>query len=276
VADKLQIGPAALARINPGLIYVSLSGWGASGPWADWRSYGPSIEAASSIEGRTGYSGGGPLRLGHALPDATGGLIGALAALRGLRGRLGGGPGGWFDISQLETYLALSGEGIVEATRHGRGLELVGNRSRLGALQGVFPCRGEDQWIAIRLEDEADKARLSRASGIDAALLADPDDAEPAIAAFTRPQDKAELTAKLQAAGLQAFPVLDALELIADPQLKARGYFLAVATGDRTCAVPGTPLVAAPRLADASRPAPRPGEHGAEVRARTRIGEDVS
>ena len=271
VADKLGIGPAELARINPALVYVSLSGWGADGPWAQWRSYGPSIEAASSIEGRTGYAGGEPLRLGHAFPDATGGLAGALAALRGLRHLLASGQGGWYDISQLEVYAAMSGEGILEASRHGRGIERVGNRSRFGALQGVFPCMGEDQWIAIRLENDADRACLAQVSGIAPANLADPDTAEPAIADYTHPHDKAQLAAQLQRQGLQAFPVLDAHELAADPHLAARGYFLQVNAGLRSHAMPGTPLVATPRMADATQFAPRPGEHANAIRSSLKV-----
>ncbi len=266
VAGKLGVGPAELAEINPGLVYVSLSGWGASGPWAEWRSYGPTIEAAGSIEGRTGYRGGDPLRLGHAFPDATGGLAGALAALRGLRQRFEGKPGGWFDVSQLEVYAALSGEGILEATRHGRGIDLTGNRSRFGAVQGVFPCRGEDQWIAIRLDGADDLARFAGASHIGAAAFGDLDRVEQEIAAFTRPRDKHELAKRLQALGLEAFPALDANELLADPHLAARGYFLDVAVGDRMCKVPGTPLVASPPIADATHAAPRPGEHSEPIR----------
>ncbi len=266
VADKLGIGPKELSALNPGLVYVSLSGWGASGPWADWRSYGPSIEAASSIEGRTGYIGGDPLRLGHAFPDANGGLAGALAALLGLRRRFQGGPGGWFDVSQLEVYTALSGEGILEATRHGRGIELVGNRSRLGALQGVFPCRGEDQWIGIRLDGADDIARFAAESGIEALVLADIDRAEAAIATWAAPQDKRALAARLQGAGLEAFAALDANELMADPHIAARGYFLDVPVQGRVYKVPGTPLVAAPPMADPSHPAPRPGEHSEQIR----------
>ncbi|MGE3693096.1 MAG: CoA transferase [Novosphingobium sp.] len=258
VADKLGIGPAELSALNPGLVYVSLSGWGASGPWADWRSYGPSIEAASSIEGRTGYAGGDPLRLGHAFPDATGGLAGALAALRGLRLRLEGKSGGWFDVSQLEVYATLAGEGILEATRHGRGGELVGNASRFGALQGVFPCRGEDKWIALRLEGATDLARFEEITGVAPA--------QAGIAAWTGLQDKHYAAALLQQAGLEAFPALDAHELLADPQLAARGYFLDVAAGNRICKVPGTPLVATPHIADPSHPAPRPDEHSREIR----------
>ncbi|MBW8785229.1 MAG: CoA transferase, partial [Novosphingobium sp.] len=267
VADKLGIGPRELAAINPGLVYVSLSGWGSDGPWAGWRSYGPSIEAASSIEGRTGYGGGEPMRLGHTLPDAVGGLVGALTALRGLRRQLEGGPGGWFDISQLEAYVAMAGEGIVEATRYGRGLERIGNRARGGAVQGVFPCRGEDQWIALRLEDAADCARFADFSGMPDGVLADPKEADTAIAAFTRPHDKIALAARLQGQGIEAFAVLDAFELLADPHLAARGFFVDVQAGDRAGLIPGTPLVAQPSLADARGAAPRPDEHSAAIRA---------
>ena len=103
------------ARRIPALVYVSLSGFGSTGPWSDRRSYGPTIEAASSIEARTGYAGDEPLRLGHTLPDGVGGLVGALAALRGLRERDERGVGGWFDVSQLEAYVALSGEDLLLA-----------------------------------------------------------------------------------------------------------------------------------------------------------------
>ena len=266
IADKLGVGAEELSRINPALTYISLSGWGASGPWRDWRSYGPSIEAASSISGRTGYPGGEPLRLGHAFPDATGGLAGGLASARGLRKAMETGSGGWYDISQLEAYLAMSGEGIVEATGFGRGHERVGNRSRLGALQGVFPCEGDDQWIAIRLESEEDCATFTKLSGVAVSLASDPGEIEPVIAAWTARQDKLTLATELQSAGLQAFAALDAHELTADPHMQHRGYFLAVQAGTRTHAMPGTPLVASPRMADATAPAPRPGEHSQQVR----------
>jgi len=204
--------------------------------------------------------------MGHAFPDATGGLIGGLATLRGLRRSMSTGTGGWYDISQLEAYLAMSGEGIIEATGKGRGIERVGNRSRLGALQGVFQCEGEDQWIAIRLESEEDCARFSQLSGVAVSLDSDPDEIELAIARYTARHDKQALARQLQAEGLQAFAALDAHELTADPHLRERGYFLSVEVGTETRPMPGTPLVATPRMAVATASAPRPGEHSEQVR----------
>ena len=135
VMDGFGLGPGELCASNPRLVYISLSGYGSTGPWADRRSYGPAIEAASSVEGRTGYQGGEPLRLGHPLPDGVGGLAGAYATLRGLRERETSGLGGWFDISQLETYVAISGEDFVE----GRPVPRIGNQSRRGRVRVCIP-----------------------------------------------------------------------------------------------------------------------------------------
>jgi crotonobetainyl-CoA:carnitine CoA-transferase CaiB-like acyl-CoA transferase len=136
VIPSLGLGWEVLHEANPRLVYVALSGFGASGPWSRRRSYGPTIEAASSIEDRTRYPGSAPLRLGHTLPDGVGGLAGTLAALVGLRRRQEQGCGSYFDISQLEAYCVLSGEELLAMTPDSRSF-------------GVLPCRGEDEWVAV-------------------------------------------------------------------------------------------------------------------------------
>jgi crotonobetainyl-CoA:carnitine CoA-transferase CaiB-like acyl-CoA transferase len=247
VMASLGFGPAELCGAYPRLVYVSLSGWGSTGPWAQRRSYGPAIEAASSIEGRTGYEGGEPLRLGHPLPDGIGGLAGAGAVLRGLRERDERGVGGWFDLAQLETYVAGSGEDLVE----GGPLPRIGNRSRWGVRQGVYPCAGEDQWIAVRLADDADMEAFSGATGVDASD-------EAAIAAYTARRDRFEVTRVLQDACIEAFPALKPEDLQDDPQLRHRGFLVDVRAGDATIVLPGSPLY---QLADSRGPAPGFGQH---------------
>jgi len=261
VMDAFGLGAAALGRANPALVYASLSGFGSRGPWADRRSYGPTIEAASSIEARTGYAGGEPLRLGHTLPDAAGGLVGALAVLRGLREREQRGTGGWFDLSQLEAYTAVAGDELLLMTTTGRPLERIGNRSRTGALQGVFPCAGDDAWIAIRLADDRDVERFRELANVIGAV------SETTIAAHTVDHDKHDLARRLQHAGLEAFPVLTPPELIADAHLAARGFFVDVEFGGRTIRLPGTPLH---ELADPTGAAPAFGEHTDAVLASAR------
>jgi crotonobetainyl-CoA:carnitine CoA-transferase CaiB-like acyl-CoA transferase len=274
VMDGFGLGAAELCAGHRALVYVSLSGFGSTGPWSDRRSYGPTIEAASSIEGRTGYAGGEPLRLGHTLPDGVGGLVGALAALRGLRERDERGAGGWLDVSQLEAYVAVSGEELLRAG--GRGvLDRRGNRSRGGALQGVFPCAGDDAWVALRLADWSDVERLAALAdlpGLVPLAAADPRDdaaAEAMIAGYTVRHDAHELAARLQAAGLEAFPALTPPELVGDAQLAARGFFVDVPFDGRTLRLPGSPLSG---LVDPVGPAPRFGEHTDAVLALVRDG----
>ena len=231
VMDNLGLGPAEMCSANPRLVYVSLSGWGSAGPWARRRSYGPAIEAASSIEGRTGYADGEPLRMGHPLPDGMGGIAGAYAALRGLRERDERGVGGWFDMSQLEAYVAASGEDLVDCVPRPR----IGNRSRWGYRLGVYPCLGEDEWVAVRLVDSSDEKAFAAATGIDAAD-------EVAVREYTAGRDRMEITRLLQNSGLEAFPALKTEDLAVDPQLRHRGFHLETALGDRKIVLPGTPL----------------------------------
>jgi crotonobetainyl-CoA:carnitine CoA-transferase CaiB-like acyl-CoA transferase len=260
VMDKLGLGAAELCAAHPALVYVSLPGYGSSGPWSQRRSYGPAIGAASGIEGRTGYRDDEPLRLGHALPDPVGGLAGALAALRGLRDRDRTGQGGWFDVAQLEAYVAIAGEDFLAP----RPIERLGNASRWGFSQGVYPCAGEDQWIAIRLADDRDRARFTALTG------ADHQD-QAAIAAFTGGEEKFALMRRLQAAGIEAFPALTPPELATDPHLRARGFLIDVVRGERQVSLPGT---AFHTLADATGRAPVFGEHGPMILAELASSSD--
>ena len=267
VADRLGVGPKALGQINSSLIYVSLSGFGASGPWGGLRSYGPTIEAASSIESRTGYRGGDPLRLGHTLPDGVGGLAGTLAALRGLREREGGGRGGWFDLSQLEAYVALSGEEILDASGQQQVPVRNGNRSAGAMVQGVFPCSGEDEWIALRLADLGDVTSFAKVTRlpdlVPMVLRTDRDDdrIEALVRDYTRAREKHAIAQELQACGLEAVPVFKAQELPCNVHLQERGFLYQVRVGGRDVTLPGTPFRSEPKMAQPSRSAPRVGAH---------------
>lgn len=280
VADRMGLGAAELCARHPKLVYVSLSGYGSAGPWRDWRSYGPNIEAASSILARTGYEGGEPMRLGHALPDGVGGVAGALAALRGLREREERGCGGWHDISQLEVYAALCGEDVLAASLTGNRFRPIGNRSRTGAIQGVFPCLGDDQWIAIRLDGKPDIERFAMDTGL--SLLVEVwrrvprDDAEieKLIGTYTSHRNKFDLAQRLQAAGIEAVPVLTPEELARDEHVLARGILVDVECGGHQYMLPGSALRSCPPLVNPHGRAPRFGEHTAEIIAAVRQAEE--
>ena len=254
VMQRFGLDADAVRERNPSMVFVSLYGFGGTGPRAWWGSYGPTLEAASSIEARTGYPGGEPLRLGHTLPDGVGGLAGALAALRGLRERFTTGRGATFDLSQLEAYCALSGEEVVESTVRDREPPRSGNASSTVSAQGVFRCLGADEWVAVTVVDGVDIARLGKIIDVRETV-------DAALTEFAATRTKFDAAYELQAVGISAFPVVNARDLVADPHLAERGSFIELPFAGRIVKLPASPLHAIPPIVRNTGLAPRIGEH---------------
>jgi len=268
VMASFGLDPVSVAAVNPGIVYVSLSGFGSTGPRGWWGSYGPTIEAASSIEFRTGYAGGPPLRLGHTLPDGIGGLVGTLAALSGLQRRHETGVGAHYDVSQLEAYAAVCGEEVLAVSVTGTEPERRGNSSPEAHLQGVYRCRGDDQWVAVSVAQGAEAEALALVIGTSA-------DPEAALNRFAIGRTKEEVAEALQAAGLAAFGVLTPVDLAADPHLAVRGYFAHPHLAGRSVPLPGSAIVARPALVQLGERAPRFGEHTRQVVAALGLDPDA-
>ena len=250
VVEKFGLAHEQVAADNPGLVYVSLSGFGQDGPRAEWASFGPMLEAASSLQARTHYEDGIPLQLGHSLPDPVGGFAGAFAALHCLRAREATGRGAHVDLSQLEAYAALCGEDILRASVEGRWRRAP-RRGRL------LRCRGDDAWVAVDAEPGACLAALAGALGCDASA----ESVESALAE----RDKFEVAEIARGLGLPAFPVLDAADLAGDPHLLARGYLLDLELGGIAARMPTTPIRAGAGGPDIARRAPRAGQDSERI-----------
>ena len=236
--DRLGFDFQAVTAINPRIVRLSMSGYGSTGPYRDRGSWGPILEAHSGLAASTGYEGGGPVKQGAAFPDGIGGLTGTFALLDALRERDRTGKAVYVNLSQLESYLSIGGEFVVAASASGEAPARRGNRSTTFAPQGVYPCRGDDAWVAVTVQSD-------RAWEALAALIADPslagsalgsvaerqrrhDAIDAAITAWTRSRDAHEATALLQAAGIAAGPVLSNLEMVADPHLRSRNMIVPI------------------------------------------------
>ena len=139
---------------------------------------------------------------------------------------------------------------------------------------GVFPCLGEDRWIAIACWNDADWLNLATILGIDArqypALenrLAAEDAIEKIISEITRHRNTDDLAQQLQYAGIEAVPVADFEDLLLrDPQLKQRGHFVHLnrsETGESIYERNGFRLDAA--TSDYRHPSPLLGEHTQDI-----------
>jgi crotonobetainyl-CoA:carnitine CoA-transferase CaiB-like acyl-CoA transferase len=263
VMERLGLGWKSVLEANPSLVYVSLSGYGSDGPKSGWGTYGTLSEAASAVRALTHYPGEGGMRLGDQLPDAICGLVGTLAALRGLRERCRTGIGSYFDISQLEAYVALIGEEIAAASLPTDPVAVDG--AALDQFDGLFVCRGAEEWVAVTVPDpelvSKVTASLSSELGVSSGraltdLLED----------FSAGRTKQAVAEFLQARGIAAFPVQTARDLVEDAHLRARQYFHRVSLGGLSAALPGSPIRAEGRpVVQMGRPAPVAGEHSIEI-----------
>ncbi len=106
VAEKLGLGYAQLSASNPGLVYLSITGYGRTGPYRDLPGYDFIIQAMSGLMSITGEKEGEPMKLGVATVDLTTGLYAAVAILAALRRRDASGQGQHIDVSLMDSALS--------------------------------------------------------------------------------------------------------------------------------------------------------------------------
>jgi crotonobetainyl-CoA:carnitine CoA-transferase CaiB-like acyl-CoA transferase len=217
---------------------IALSGYGASGPDSDKVSYGPAQVPLSGMSSLTGYRDFPPMHVGISYGDPTGGLHGAVAVLAALLHRAKTGQGQYIDLSQWETSMAVLPEGLLAQTMNGAAPARDGNRDPHMAPHGVFRAAGgDDRWVALAIEDDAAFARFADVVGQPelarderfATVVArkrNEDALEELVTAWTMQHEPAEVTARLQAAGIPAFTVATNKDLAEDPHLAERGFFV--------------------------------------------------
>jgi len=272
VLPKLGLDYAELAKANPQIVMLSMPAFGTTGPWAGYRAYGSTVEHASGLPHLTGEPHWPPAMSHVAYGDAVGGLTGAAALLTALRHRKRTGEGQFLDLSQSEGLFPLGAHGILEQAVTGKAPQRMGNRSATCSPHGVYPTRGDDQWLVLQvLTDEQWRALCEiaptlRSFGDVADRLARRDALDAAVAAWTRAEDCRELMHRLQGARIPAAAVYDMRDVLADPQLAARGFwqmteraYVGVQPG------PAPPYRSADAPYRIETPAPTLGQHNRRV-----------
>lgn len=237
VMEKMGLGYEVLRKIKPDIIMISMSGYGAVGPESPYVSYGPAQAPLSGLSSLTGFPGFPPMHVGFSYGDPNGGLHGAFALLAALMHRARTGEGQYIDLSQLETSVAVIGEGVMAHTMNGESLPRIGNRDPLMAPHGLFRCQGEDRWVSIVVTNEDEWHRFCEGLGRPA-LARDPqfataaqrktneDSLDALITEWTTTLTAEEVTRRLQAVGVAAFPAMTNKELAEDPHLQSRDFFV--------------------------------------------------
>ncbi len=277
VMDRLGLGYEVVSQVNPQLIYVKISSQGATGPEKDYGSLGSTLEQTAGLASVTGYEDGIPLMTNETYPDPVVGILAVGALMAALRRRRQTGQGTLVDLSQREVTIAMLGEYVLDYSVTGRVPGPMGNRHLHMVPQGVYPCQGDDMWVAISVGSDEEWHRLCGAIGQPdlahaprfATVLARREyqaELDRLLAAWTQERDHYQAMHLLQAHGVPAGAVLKGGETLVDPHLAARGFWDVVNHPEAgTYTQVSTPwrLSKSPRRP--TTPSPSLGEHNHDV-----------
>ena len=247
-----------LERANPRLITVDSSAFGPSGPWSTRLGYGPLVRASAGLAKLWTYEGE-PDSFSDAItvyPDHVAARIGAIGVLALLIRRMRTGRGGSASVSQAEVMLGHMATDIAVLGAQAEG-HMIAPPADV-AEDWLLPCAGDDEWCAVSIRDDVDRAALTTLVG--SAARGD-------VAKWASQRPPGEAMAALQAAGIPAGAMMRVVELPQMPQYAARGTFREISHPliETRFAVEAAPAPSERLPEPDQRPAPRIGEDSAAV-----------
>ena len=274
--EALGLGFPTLSAINRRLVLCSISGFGQTGPYRDWRAFDPVVQAMSGISSVTGYADRPPVRCGAAVSDTSASLYGVIGILAALRAREHTGRGDWVDVSMLDGSFFLLPD-VLEFVVGGAPVERRGN-----GHQGTVPFnvyRASDGWITVCAVAPREWENVLRALGRPE-LVSDPryhpsagsrrmhrEEIDALVQEWVGRRTVAEAVEVLQAHHVASGPVRDLSEALDDEHLRAREMVVPLAhpthgpiPGARGA---GMPIKFLNHEASFDEPAPALGAHNA-------------
>lgn len=267
---KFGLDYEPLSRLNPRLIYCSVTGFGQTGPYAKRAGYDFLIQGMSGVMDITGEPDGPPEKAGIAIADLFTGLYGVIAIEAALIARNRTGRGQRLDLALFDSMSAMLANQAMNYLASGRSPKRMGNAHINLAPYQTLPVA--DGWLIVAVGNDGQFTRLCGVLGLEN-LAVDPRFAtNPGrvtnriemgreLEAKTALWRRDELLAALEAVVVPAGPINTIADLFADPQFKARGMRIEPQ---------GTPGIRSPIMMSESplvfeRRSPNLGEHQAEI-----------
>lgn len=225
-----------LSKIKPDLIMLSTSNRGGTGPRAAEPGLGYSLVGLSGFTTMTGWPDREPCQPFGAITDFVAPYLGAIALIAALDHHQRTGKGQYIDISQYECGLYTMSPLLMNYLVNGVEPARLGNRSPYYAPQGAYPCRGEDSWCVISVENDGQWSSLCRIIN-KPELVDDPsfsslelrkkneDDLDRVLTQWTRKRAARKVMEILQAAGIPCGMVQNPADILDDVQLAYRNFF---------------------------------------------------
>ena len=237
VLDRLGLGYDVLSAVNPRITKISMPGVGSFGPHAHYVTNGATVEGYGGLASMTGYEDGAPRNSIGCWPDPVAGVHGATAVAMALWRREETGRGQSIELSQAESLINLIGEAVLACAAGGAVARPAGNSHSEAAPHGVYPCAGEDAWIAIEARTDKEWKCLcevtNRTSWLEnprytdlPSRLDNRQELDSELAEWTRDHDAWALSDRLQQAGVTAGPVVTAADLVSRPGVPADDFWV--------------------------------------------------
>jgi len=241
--DRIGIGYEAARKANPGVIMVSTCLMGQTGPIASMAGYGYHAAGLAGFFELVGWPDRGPVGPWNAYTDTVAPRFLTSTLLAALDHKRRTGEGQHIDLGQMEAALHFLAPEILATQTTDQTFSRNGNRSADAAPQGAYPCAGEDEWLAIAIESDAQWAALRQALGdpewaratqldhVDGRLAAH-DEIDTHLAAWTQDRKPREAMAFLTSRGVPAGHVQRSSDLQTDPQYRHRGFYRELEHGE--------------------------------------------
>jgi crotonobetainyl-CoA:carnitine CoA-transferase CaiB-like acyl-CoA transferase len=242
VLERLGFGYERLREIRPDVIYVSNSGFGHTGPYREFKTWGPIVQAVSGLTFTSGLPDTEPAGYGFSYMDHGAAAFMAIAVLAALHHRERTGEGQWIDLASTVAGLTLQRTAVLEWTVNGRSArrsgEPDGNHADFGEMapHAVYAAHGDDRWVALACRDDLDWQRLCALLDDPAAFdprfasvagrLADQDALDEIVGRWMRERGADQAAAAIVDVGIPASVVKSPAERIdQDHDLEAWGLF---------------------------------------------------
>ena len=267
----------AVHAANPRAIMVRMPAFGLDGPWRDRVGFAQTMEQATGMAWITGHPDGPPI-IPRGACDPVAGLHAAFATIAAIVVRDRTDAGMQVESAMVESVLNVAAEMVLEYSQNGIELQRAGNRGPGASPQGVYRCRGDDNWVAVALLDDAAWPALATLigrpePGREPALMTQSgrrshaDQIDKLLSDWTAQRTVSEAVRALRDQGVAASAVVAPPALLDDEHLLARGFWETIdhpVVGSYRCT--GMPFTFAGRPRRWARtPPPVYGQHIAEV-----------
>jgi len=240
VVGRIGLAYEDLCKVKPDIINLRMPGLGTTGPKRYYSTVGVNITAFTGLTYLWNHPGvtDPPIGSQAVYPDYASGVLCAIIIISGVLYRDRQKKGAFIDLAQSEATAFMVGASLMDAAASGRDPEPMGNASIFAAPHDCYPCKGEDRWCAIAVENDEQWAALAQFLGGEigadqrfktvAGRLEHRNELNRIVERWTRERDAFEVMERLQQAGVPCGVAQTGADVTADPHLVERGFIVGV------------------------------------------------